>query len=67
MSYCPADGRILGADAGGIPLATPESVDRDIQAAKRAQVEWGKTTFAQRRRVLKTMLKWVDGPYLLNV
>ncbi|KAL1970246.1 hypothetical protein VTN77DRAFT_5406 [Rasamsonia byssochlamydoides] len=59
MSYCPADGRILGADTGGIVLATPESVDRDIQAAKRAQVEWSQTTFAQRRQVLKTMLKYI--------
>ncbi|QKX57158.1 uncharacterized protein TRUGW13939_04266 [Talaromyces rugulosus] len=56
VSYCPADGRIL---ASGIPLATSESVDRDIQTAKRAQAEWAQTTYAQRRRLLKTLLKYV--------
>ncbi|KAH8695186.1 putative oxidoreductase [Talaromyces proteolyticus] len=56
VSYCPADGRILGS---GIPLATAESVNRDIQTAKRAQVEWAQTTFVQRRRLLKTLLKYV--------
>ncbi|KAF9891348.1 Meiotic Sister-Chromatid recombination aldehyde dehydrogenase [Aspergillus nanangensis] len=56
MSYCPADGRVLGS---GIKPATPEAVDRAIQAAKTAQVEWSQTTFAERRKVLKTLLKYV--------
>lgn len=54
MSYCPADGRILSTN---IPLATRETVDKAVQEAKRAQVEWAQTTFAQRRRLLKTLLK----------
>ncbi|EED19239.1 oxidoreductase (Msc7), putative [Talaromyces stipitatus ATCC 10500] len=56
VSYCPADGRILSTS---IPLATRESVDKAVQDAKRAQVEWAQTTFAQRRRLLKTLLKYV--------
>ncbi|KAE8151257.1 Aldedh-domain-containing protein [Aspergillus avenaceus] len=56
MSYCPADGRILG---NGIKPATTEDVDRAIQAAKKAQVEWSGTSFADRRKVLKTLLKYV--------
>lgn len=55
MSYCPADGRVLGS---GIRPATPEDVDRAVQAAKTAQIEWSKTTFAERRKVLKTLLKY---------
>jgi acyl-CoA reductase-like NAD-dependent aldehyde dehydrogenase len=34
-------------------------IDRAIAKAKEAQVEWAKTSFSQRRRVLKTMLKYV--------
>ncbi|RAO65072.1 uncharacterized protein BHQ10_001084 [Talaromyces amestolkiae] len=56
VSYCPADGRILSTN---IPLATRESIDKAVQDAKRAQVEWAQTTFAQRRRLLKTLLKYV--------
>ncbi|PCG88484.1 Aldehyde/histidinol dehydrogenase [Penicillium occitanis (nom. inval.)] len=56
VSYCPADGRILSTN---IPLATRETVDKAVQDAKRAQVEWAQTTFAQRRRILKTLLKYV--------
>ncbi|KAL2828158.1 Aldehyde/histidinol dehydrogenase [Aspergillus cavernicola] len=56
MSYCPADGRVLGA---GIKPATPDDIERAVQAATRAQVQWGNTTFAERRRVLKTLLKYV--------
>jgi acyl-CoA reductase-like NAD-dependent aldehyde dehydrogenase len=61
MSYCPADGRVLGS---GIKPATADDVDRAIQAASRAQEQWATTTFAERRRVLKTLLKCV--PYLLS-
>ncbi|KAL5339744.1 Aldehyde/histidinol dehydrogenase [Aspergillus crustosus] len=56
MSYCPADGRVLGA---GIKPATAEDVERAIGAAKKAQVEWAETTFSERRRVLRTLLKYV--------
>lgn len=57
MSYCPADGSVLGT---GIKPATPETVDQAVQAAANAQVEWGRTTFAERRQVLRTLLKYVD-------
>lgn len=54
MSYCPADGRVLG---NGIKPATVEDVDAAVQAAKVAQQEWAKTTFAERRKVLRSLLK----------
>ncbi|KAL4905279.1 hypothetical protein BDW74DRAFT_153353 [Aspergillus multicolor] len=56
MSYCPADGRVLGT---GIKPATADDVDRAIQAATKAQEQWATTTFAERRRVLKTLLKYI--------
>ncbi|PWY72302.1 aldehyde dehydrogenase-like protein C21C3 [Aspergillus heteromorphus CBS 117.55] len=56
MSYCPADGRVLGK---GIKPATPDDVDRAIEAAKNAQSEWAHTSFAERRKVLRTLLKYV--------
>ncbi|RAH76388.1 oxidoreductase [Aspergillus japonicus CBS 114.51] len=56
MSYCPADGRVLGS---GIKPATPEDVDQAIKAAAKAQAEWSKTSFAERRKVLRTLLKYV--------
>ncbi|KAE8418290.1 Aldedh-domain-containing protein [Aspergillus pseudocaelatus] len=56
LSYCPADGRILG---NGIKPATTDDVNRAIQAAKKAQIEWARTSFAERRKVLRTLLKYV--------
>jgi len=56
MSYCPADGRVLGS---GIKPATREVVERAIEAAAGAQVEWARTGFAERRRVLRTLLRSV--------
>ncbi|KAJ5180161.1 hypothetical protein N7492_003371 [Penicillium capsulatum] len=56
MSYCPADGRVLG---NGIKPATVEDVNNAVGAAKAAQREWAKTTFAERRKVLQTLLKYV--------
>lgn len=56
MSYCPADGRVLG---NGIKPATVEDVNNAVQAAKAAQGEWAKTSFAERRKVLRTLLKYV--------
>jgi acyl-CoA reductase-like NAD-dependent aldehyde dehydrogenase len=58
MSYCPADGRVLG---NGIKPATVEDVNDAVQAAKAAQREWAKTSFAERRKVLRTLLKY-DSP-----
>lgn len=57
MSYCPADGRVLG---NGIKPATVEDVNVAVQAAKAAQLEWAKTSFAERRKVLRTLLKYVS-------
>ncbi|OQE34885.1 hypothetical protein PENCOP_c015G06470 [Penicillium coprophilum] len=56
MSYCPADGRVLG---NGIKPATVEDVNNTVRAAKAAQPEWAQTTFAERRKVLRTLLKYV--------
>lgn len=53
--YCPANGRLLGL----VNPSTPDGIDRAIAKAKEAQTEWARTTFKQRRRVLKTMLKCV--------
>ncbi|MCJ1476153.1 Meiotic Sister-Chromatid recombination aldehyde dehydrogenase [Lambiella insularis] len=53
--YCPANGMLLGQ----VNPATPDGIDRAIARAKEAQVDWAKTTWAQRRKVLKTMLKYI--------
>ncbi|PNS14769.1 hypothetical protein CAC42_1998 [Sphaceloma murrayae] len=50
--YCPATGESLGI----VNPATPDSIDRVVARAQEAHVEWAKTTFSQRRRVLKTLL-----------
>jgi acyl-CoA reductase-like NAD-dependent aldehyde dehydrogenase len=57
MSYCPADGRVLG---NGMKPATVDDVNEAVRAATAAQREWAKTTFAERRKVLRTLLKYVD-------
>jgi len=53
--YAPATGESLGR----INPSTTSSIDRAIAKATEAQTEWAQTTFAQRRKVLKTMLKFV--------
>ena len=55
--YCPA----TGASLGRIAPATEADIDEAVMRAKEAQVEWAKTTFAQRRKVLRTMLKCVSS------
>lgn len=42
-----------------ITSATESDVDAAIQRAKKAQIAWAKTSFAERRRVLKTLLNWI--------
>lgn len=54
MSYCPADGRVLG---NGVQPATREVVEKAVEDAASAQVEWAKTGFAERRKVLRTLLR----------
>ena len=53
--YCPANGKILGQ----VNPTTPDGIDRAIARAKEAKVDWAKTSWSQRRKVLKTMLKSV--------
>ncbi|KAI5202999.1 hypothetical protein AUEXF2481DRAFT_48275 [Aureobasidium subglaciale EXF-2481] len=53
--YCPATGQLLGV----INPSTPDGIDRAITRAHEAQRTWALTTFSQRRRVLKTLLKYV--------
>ncbi|KAF2708341.1 aldehyde dehydrogenase [Pleomassaria siparia CBS 279.74] len=53
--YSPATGELLGR----VNPSTANSIDRAIAKAKEAQVQWAKTTFSERRRVLKTMLKFI--------
>jgi acyl-CoA reductase-like NAD-dependent aldehyde dehydrogenase len=52
---CPADGR----NFGDINPKSPDAIDRLVRRAKNAQPEWAKTTFSQRRKVLKTLLKYI--------
>jgi len=53
--YAPATGQLLGL----INPSTPDGIERAITRASAAQVAWTKTTFAQRRQLLKTLLKFV--------
>lgn len=39
--------------------ATPDGIDRAIAKATEAQKRWARTTFKKRRRVLRTLLKYV--------
>lgn len=53
--YSPTTGELLGL----VNPTTPDGIDRSIFKANECQSEWAKTTFAQRRRVLKTLLKFI--------
>ncbi|KAF2689379.1 ALDH-like protein [Lentithecium fluviatile CBS 122367] len=53
--YAPATGESLGR----INPSSTSSIDRAIAKATEAQTQWAQTTFSQRRKVLKTMLKFV--------
>ncbi|KAL9092820.1 MAG: hypothetical protein Q9165_004238 [Trypethelium subeluteriae] len=53
--YCPANGKFLGL----VNPATPDGIDRAIAKAQEAQIEWAKTSFDRRRKVLRTLLRWV--------
>ena len=53
--YAPATGQFLAL----INPTTPDGVDRIISKASEAQLEWTGTTFVQRRRVLRTLLKYI--------
>ncbi|KAI0143773.1 Aldehyde/histidinol dehydrogenase [Xylariaceae sp. FL1272] len=53
--YAPATGQFLGF----VNPSTPAGLDRSIAQATEAQKSWAKTTFAQRRAVLQSMLQHV--------
>ncbi|OAG05014.1 aldehyde dehydrogenase-like protein [Paraphaeosphaeria sporulosa] len=53
--YAPATGESLGH----IKPSTTASIDSAIAKAAAAQTQWAQTSFAERRQVLKTMLKFV--------
>jgi acyl-CoA reductase-like NAD-dependent aldehyde dehydrogenase len=44
---------------GLVNPSTPDGIDRAITRAADAQKQWTKTTFALRRKVLKTLLKFI--------
>lgn len=53
--YAPATGQLLGL----VNPATPDGIDRAIAKAAEAQLAWAKTSFLERRQVLKTLLKTI--------
>ncbi|KAF1832125.1 ALDH-like protein [Decorospora gaudefroyi] len=53
--YAPATGEALGR----INPSTADGIDRAIAKARAAQVQWAKTSFRQRRKVLRSMLKFI--------
>lgn len=53
--YAPATGKLLGR----INPSSPEGIDRAIAKAQEAQIDWARTTFSQRRRLLRSLLKSV--------
>ncbi|KAI7545555.1 Aldedh-domain-containing protein [Hortaea werneckii] len=53
--YAPATGQLLGF----IDPVTADDIDRLVAKAAQAQATWSQSTWPQRRRVLKTLLKFV--------
>jgi len=53
--YAPATGEALGC----INPSTTAGIDRAIATAEKAQQTWARTSFIQRRRVLRTMLQFI--------
>jgi hypothetical protein len=53
--YAPATAEYLGL----VNPATPDRIDRLVQRAAAAQKSWARSTFAQRRRVLRTLLHFL--------
>ncbi|KFX86700.1 hypothetical protein V490_08926 [Pseudogymnoascus sp. VKM F-3557] len=53
--YAPATGEFLGL----VNPSTPTGIDRSIQLAQTAQEKWARTTFSQRRQVLRTLLAFI--------
>ncbi|CDU25289.1 related to aldehyde dehydrogenase [Sporisorium scitamineum] len=55
ICYDPATAYLIGE----IDADTPETISRKIAAAKAAQVRWSRSSFALRRKFLRTMQRWV--------
>lgn len=53
--YCPATGQLIDT----IKTASTKEVDIAIEKAKAAQLKWRRTSFKQRARVLRTLLKFI--------
>nr|POE79447.1 putative aldehyde dehydrogenase-like protein [Quercus suber] len=53
--YAPA----TGADLGFVNPSTPSGIDRAVQKATAAQLTWAAASFAERKRVLRSLLKFV--------
>ena len=53
--YSPATGQSLGL----VNPVTPDGIDRIVAKAAKAQQTWAKSSFAERRQVLKSLLKYV--------
>jgi len=53
--YAPATGQFLGL----VNPATTDAIDRAIEQARAAQIEWAKTSFRARRHVLRSILQYV--------
>lgn len=47
------------ADLGSVPVDSPERVKEVVAKSRRAQRQWRRTSFAQRRQVLTTLLELV--------
>lgn len=54
---CPADGRKLTLEP--LITATPHDIDAAVTKASAAQKQWAKTTFAERKKLLNTILRYV--------
>lgn len=55
VCYDPATAYLIGE----VDADTPLSIARKIEAAKKAQAKWSNSSFALRRKVLRTMKNWV--------
>lgn len=55
QSYCPATGQYLGT----FTCTTQEDMDQMISNASKAQKQWAKSSFSLRRKLLKTMAKFI--------
>jgi len=53
--YAPATGQLLAV----VNPITPDGIDRAIAKAATAQLRWARTSFAERRQVLRSLLKFV--------